>query len=90
MVRGTGQMVDEGLPAARPARGDRGAFLWLVMAGAVVALMALPIATVVAHVFIPSEGVWPQLLETVLPLYLRNTILLAALVAALTVVIGVT
>ncbi|MFM1863938.1 MAG: hypothetical protein RLZ26_2460, partial [Pseudomonadota bacterium] len=30
MVRGTGQMVDEGLPAARPARGDRGAFLWLV------------------------------------------------------------
>ena len=80
----------DGAGARGAARRDPAATLWLLAAGAIVGLIALPIATVVGHLLLPSEGVWPQLLQTVLPVYLRNTILLAALVAALTVVIGVT
>jgi iron(III) transport system permease protein len=38
---------------------------------------------------LPSDGVWTHLAQTVLPLYLGNTLLLAAMTVALTLVIGV-
>jgi iron(III) transport system permease protein len=80
---------DAGRSARGPRGGDGSATPWLVLAGAVVALISLPIVAVVGHLFVPSGGIWPQLIDTVLPLYLRNTLLLAALVAAGAIVIGV-
>jgi len=38
--------------------------------------IALPIMTVLAQVFVPSGGAWAHLSATVLPLYLRNSLLL--------------
>lgn len=41
------------------------------------ALLLLPIAVVVASVFIPAGGVWQQLWRSTLPTYLRNTLAVA-------------
>ena len=64
--------------------------LWTVLALAVVAVILLPIVTVLSRVFVPSEGVWPHLVATVLPIYLGNTLILVAGVTTLAVVIGLT
>ena len=62
---------------------------WTAATLAVAGLIALPIVAVLLHVFLPSDGVWTHLAQTVLPLYLGNTLLLAAMTVALTLVIGV-
>ena len=64
--------------------------VWTVVAVIVVAVICLPIVTVMSRVFVPSEGVWPHLMETVLPGYLRNSLLLVLGVSTLSIVIGVT
>ncbi|WP_209425529.1 iron ABC transporter permease [Pararhodobacter sp. SW119] len=78
---------------ARPIRALArrfGASVWTLGAFLVIAVILLPIATVVSRVFVPSEGVWPHMLETVLPTYVGNTLILVAGVTALAIVIGVT
>ena len=55
---------------------------------AVAAVMALPLATVVALSFSAQESVWPHLIRTVLPGALADTGLLLAGVAALTLLFG--
>ncbi|MCW1933590.1 ABC transporter permease [Pararhodobacter zhoushanensis] len=62
---------------------------WSLGALLIAALIALPIVTVVAQVFIPSGGAWSHLVSTVLPLYLRNSLLLVVLTVALASAIGV-
>ncbi|WP_127107543.1 ABC transporter permease [Pararhodobacter zhoushanensis] len=62
---------------------------WSLGALLIAALIALPIVTVVAQVFIPSGGAWSHLASTVLPLYLRNSLLLVVLTVALASAIGV-
>ena len=54
----------------------------------VAAVMALPLATVVALSFSAQESVWPHLIRTVLPGALADTGLLLAGVAALTLLFG--
>lgn len=63
--------------------------LWSAGALLIGALIALPILTVVAQVFVPSGGAWAHLSATVLPLYLRNSLLLVALTIALATALGV-
>lgn len=63
---------------------------WTLLAVAVVAVIMLPIVTVLSRVFVSSEGVWPHLVATVLPIYLANTLSLVVGVTALATVIGVT
>ena len=53
------------------------------------ALIALPILSVLAQVFVPTGGAWAHLVETVLPLYLRNSLLLVALTVGLAAAMGV-
>lgn len=53
------------------------------------ALIALPIMTVLAQVFVPSGGAWAHLSATVLPLYLRNSLLLVILTVGMASAIGV-
>lgn len=64
--------------------------VWTAVALAVVAVILLPIVTVLSRVFMPSEGVWPHLMATVLPMYLGNTLALVAGVTVMAILIGVT
>ncbi|MCC6007051.1 MAG: iron ABC transporter permease, partial [Rhodobacteraceae bacterium] len=83
-------------PSASPRKrlGRRGESrlarpVWTIGALVVIAIILLPVATVASRVFMTSEGVWPHLLATVLPLYITNTLLLVGGVTALAIVIGV-
>jgi iron(III) transport system permease protein len=62
---------------------------WSLAAVLIAALTALPVTVVVSRVFIPSNGVWSHLAETVLTEYLLNTLELTLLVGGGTLVIGV-
>ncbi|HEV7800031.1 MAG TPA: iron ABC transporter permease [Burkholderiales bacterium] len=52
-------------------------------------LLALPVVVVLANVFTPSHGTWSHLAATVLPEYVRNSLLLMAGVAFGVIVGGV-
>ncbi|MBK5926604.1 ABC transporter permease [Rhodobaculum claviforme] len=89
MTRNQGPVRPIPIPRTPPPRRPRPT-AWTALALVVAAVVALPIVTVVGRVFVPSEGVWPHLVATVLPLYLSNTLTLVAGVSTLAVVIGVT
>ena len=57
--------------AVRAAR-RAGPLAWvpLIVAG----LFAIPVISVVANVFVPTQGTWQHLVETVLPSYVINTV----------------
>jgi iron(III) transport system permease protein len=61
---------------------------WSLFVMALAALMALPLATVVALSLSAPESVWPHLIRTVLPGALADTGLLLAGVATLTLLFG--
>lgn len=50
----------------------------------------MPVVVVLAHVFVPSGDIWQHLSTTVLPDYIRNSLLLMLGVAVGTLLIGVT
>lgn len=52
--------------------------------------LSMPVAVVLAHVFVPSGDIWQHLSSTVLPDYIRNSLLLMFGVAIGTLLIGVT
>ncbi|MCG8456479.1 MAG: iron ABC transporter permease, partial [Holophagales bacterium] len=57
--------------------------------GLITAVVGTPILVVVAHVGAPSGGLWQHLASSVLPEYVRNTVLLALGVGTVTCVLGV-
>jgi iron(III) transport system permease protein len=75
-------------PIAAPVRRRR-LTAWPVVTILVALLVALPVLVVASRVFMPSNGVWSHLAETVLGGYLLNTLLLAVGVGTLCLVIGV-
>ena len=77
-------------PATAPQSRFSLPSVWTLLALLVVAVILLPIVTVMSRVFVPSEGVWPHLAATVLPLYLSNTLMLVAGVTVLAILLGVT
>jgi len=77
--------ADRAVPAApRWRRPDR----WTLLTLAVAALVGLPVAAVLAHVFVPSPEVWGHLVETVLGRYVANTLGLIVGVGVLTLALG--
>ncbi len=62
---------------------------WTLATLVIAALVALPVLAVVSRVFVPTNGVWQHLVETVLAEYLLNTIRLVLGVGMGTLVIGV-
>ena len=74
-------------PAARARRRRLSA--WSLGALVIAALIALPILSVLSQVLIPSGGAWAHLASTVLPLYLRNSLLLVLMTVTLASAIGV-
>ncbi len=53
-------------------------------------VLSMPVAVVLTHVFVPSGDIWQHLSSTVLPDYIRNSLLLMLGVAMGTLLIGVT
>ncbi|HQY44938.1 MAG TPA: iron ABC transporter permease [Paracoccaceae bacterium] len=51
--------------------------LWSVGAGLIAFLVLMPIASVLWTAFHPTENIWPHLLSTTLPRYVKNTVILA-------------
>jgi iron(III) transport system permease protein len=74
------------VPALRARRLSLLGMLAVVLA----ALLALPVLVVLSNVFVAGEGAWPHLAATVLPTYVRNSLLLMLGVAAGVVIGGVT
>jgi iron(III) transport system permease protein len=73
-----------------PGRGG-GSFSMLgVLAVALAGVLALPVLVVLSNVFVAGEGAWPHLAATVLPTYIRNSLLLMLGVAVGVMVGGVT
>jgi iron(III) transport system permease protein len=85
-------------PASRLERGRR-AFdtwrarrraspFWSLAVAAILAVIALPLLTVLLLALSPADNIWPQLFASVLPAALRDTLLLMVLTGALTLVVG--
>lgn len=67
----------------------RGIDIWSVGAVVIALLVIAPVAAVVWFALTPTENIWPHLLNTVLPRYVRNTLVLMSSVALLTAAIGI-
>jgi len=74
-------------PLARPRRLPR-SDPWTIGAFAIAVLVLAPVLSVVWIAFHPTENIWPHLSATVLPRYLRTTLILMAGVAVLTASVG--
>lgn len=61
---------------------------WSIGALLVAAIVLMPIAAVIWLAFFPTENIWPHLMDTVLPGYIRNTVLLMLGVSVGTFIIG--
>ena len=61
---------------------------WSLGAALIVAVVVAPILAVLWIALFPSENIWPHLISTTLPRYLRNTLVLMAGVGALACVAG--
>lgn len=62
---------------------------WSAVTYGIAAVVAFPIAAVLAHALVPAPDVWGHLVATVLPRYVINTAILAVGVAICVLVIGV-
>lgn len=63
---------------------------WTSVAVLIIAVILLPIVTVLSRVFVSSDGIWAQISETVLPLYVQNSLIMVAGVLVIATIIGVT
>ena len=61
---------------------------WSIGALLIAAVVLAPMLAVVWIAFHPTENIWPHLIETVLPRYFRNTLMLMAGVGVLTAAVG--
>ena len=77
-------------PAAGSAQSLRlSRAVWSFGLAAVLGAVLLPIAVVLAHLFVPTGDLWAHLASTVLPRYVVNTLWLIAGVGVLTLIGGV-
>ncbi len=61
---------------------------WTAVVAAILAVMILPVVTVLVLAATPSDSIWPHLMRTVLPSAVADTLLLLAGVGLLTLAIG--
>ena len=63
--------------------------IWFAASVLASAVVAVPVTVVFASVFLSSDGEWSHLASTWLPVYVRNTLILASAVSMATAAIGV-
>src|SRR5262245_56041603 len=61
---------------------------WTAVVATILAIVALPLATVIWLALNPTDNIWPHLVSTVLPGSVARTLLLSAGVAALSFFVG--
>ncbi|WP_424779592.1 ABC transporter permease, partial [Onishia taeanensis] len=61
---------------------------WSVLTIGIALIVALPVIVVLAHILVPTDGIWQHLASTVLGRYLSNTLFLVVTVGLGTFVIG--
>ncbi|WP_192036036.1 iron ABC transporter permease [Halomonas sp. YLGW01] len=61
---------------------------WSVLTIGIALIVALPVLVVLAHILVPTDGIWQHLASTVLGRYLGNTLFLVVTVGLGTFVIG--
>ncbi|MFW6346263.1 MAG: ABC transporter permease [Halomonas sp.] len=61
---------------------------WTLLLLGIALVVALPILSIMAHIVMPTDGVWQHLASTVLPRYLANTLFLVVTVGLGTLLIG--
>ncbi len=79
----------DGMAAAGDAPHRRTGSFWLAGALFVAILVLMPVLAIVWIAFNPTENIWPHLIDTILPRYVGNTLLLMLGVGAGTVFGGV-
>ncbi|GAA0789142.1 ABC transporter permease [Marinobacterium sediminicola] len=62
---------------------------WYSVAWGSAILVMLPVLAVFWLALFPTENIWPHLVDTILPIYVKTTLLLLAGVGSLSVIIGV-
>ncbi len=62
---------------------------WALAVAAIAAVVAVPVLAVLATILVPSGAIWAHLASTVLPSYIRNSLILMVSVGAGVSVIGV-
>lgn len=62
--------------------------MWTAAVAVILAIMIMPIATIIILALAPHENIWPHLVSTVLPVSLRDTILLMVGTGAVTLAVG--
>lgn len=78
----------EETPTPSPLMPGRTSRRWVISALLTTAIVALPVLAVAYLAFFPDENVWPHLIETTLPRYVRTTLWLMIGVSILTLAIG--
>ncbi|MBB5722871.1 iron(III) transport system permease protein [Loktanella ponticola] len=63
---------------------------WSIGAIVIATLVVLPIAAVLWFALTPTDNIWPHLMATTFPRYLRNTVILMLSVGMLTAIVGTT
>lgn len=83
-------MVDETTQTPATFAGNRraGATVWLVWAVVLASVVLAPLVAVAWIAALPAENIWPHLLSTTLPRYLRNTVITMLSVGVITAVVG--
>jgi iron(III) transport system permease protein len=61
---------------------------WSVGAILIALVVLAPIAAVMGFAFFPKDNIWPHLLSTTLPRYVKNTVVLMGAVGLLTAMVG--
>ncbi len=69
--------------------GFKGLPGWVTLSWVASLLVVLPILSVIWLSLYPSDNIWPHLVSTVLPVYIKSTLLLLAGVGTLSILIGV-
>lgn len=72
----------------RPARRGRRPLVWPLGTALIAFLVLVPIVSVLWTAFHPTENIWPHLIATTLPRYLKNTVLLALGTGCLAAAVG--
>lgn len=82
-------MITQQNTQARRGIGFRGLpDVWTLGALVIAVVVLAPMLAVIWLAFHPTENIWPHLIDTVLPRYLFNTLLLAGGVGVLTAAVG--
>lgn len=72
----------------RPTRRPKLGGVWSIGALLIALIVVAPVASVLYMAFFPSENIWPHLMSTVLPRYLRTTLILMAAVGLFSAMVG--